>query len=269
MDATQTLKDTENSLRDFIAESLGKKLGDNWTENCGVSPERIENWKKRKGVEGKRQESGTVEERLLYYADFYDLPVILKKHWSDVFSPVFGEWKTMEVFLDQLQKLRDPDAHARELLPHQKSLILGVAGEIRNRLIRYRSEQETGESYFPRIESIRDNFGSMWIPSTDRFLKHWKRVDTKLTLRLGDAIDFVVTASDPMGDKLSYRLIRKHCLAVGEWQESNTISIVLSKEDISNRASMKILIKSPREYHAAYEHDDGVTFTYTVLPPKN
>ena len=40
-----------------------------------------------------------------------------------------GEWKTMEVWLDELEKLRNPDAHRRELLPHQKQLAAGIAGE--------------------------------------------------------------------------------------------------------------------------------------------
>jgi hypothetical protein len=120
MDVTQALKDTENSLRDFISDSLGRNLGQDWIDRCGVSPERIERWKERREVETKRQNSGSVEERLLYYADFYDLKVILKKHWSGEFSTVFGDWKKMEVWLTELEKLRDPDAHRRELLPHQK-----------------------------------------------------------------------------------------------------------------------------------------------------
>src|SRR5580704_16062292 len=125
MDVTQELRDTENALRDFISSMLSEKLGADWVDNCGPSPDRIENWRKRKATEEKRQESGVVEERLLYYADFYDLETILKKHWTH-FSDVLGDWKTMDVFLKELGRLRDPDAHRRELLPHQKHLVLGI-----------------------------------------------------------------------------------------------------------------------------------------------
>lgn len=59
----------------------------------------------------------------------------------------------MEVFLTELEKLRDPEAHRRELMPHQKALAYGISGEIRTQITRFRSEQDTGESYFPRIES--------------------------------------------------------------------------------------------------------------------
>jgi hypothetical protein len=45
----------------------------------------------------------------------------------------------MDVFVSELGKLRDPDAHRRELLPHQKHLVYGIAGEVRTRITRYAS----------------------------------------------------------------------------------------------------------------------------------
>ena len=69
-----------------------------------------------------------MEERLIYYADFYDLKTILKKNWDTSFADALGDWKTFDVWLTELEKLRDPDAHRRELLPHQKSLIIGISG---------------------------------------------------------------------------------------------------------------------------------------------
>ncbi len=77
IDVTQSLKDTENSLRDFIALMLQKQLGDSWVEKCGVSTERLDKWKERRVAEEKRQKSGVVEQRLIYYADFYDLRHLL------------------------------------------------------------------------------------------------------------------------------------------------------------------------------------------------
>ncbi len=76
-------------------------------------------------LKNKRQSGGVVESRLIYYADFYDIKTILKKQLRDKFAAAFGDWKPMEVYLAQLEMLRDPDAHRRELLPHQKNLALG------------------------------------------------------------------------------------------------------------------------------------------------
>lgn len=258
MDVSQSLKDTENSLRDFIAFTLKDSLGDDWITKCGVSSDRIEQWKQRKEIEKKRQDTGTVEERLIYYADFYDLKTILKKNWSDEFSKVFGEWKTMDVYLHTLEKYRDVEAHRRELLPHQKDLVLGISGEIRNNLIRYRSKKETGDDYFPRIESVRDNFGNTWVQG-DKISAH-----TKIILRPGDILDFVVTASDPQGSELKYSIYT----ADGKlnWEKENNLRILITKKHIGKNSSFQIMIKSSKKYHAYDLFDDLVDFFYDVLP---
>jgi hypothetical protein len=257
-DVTQALKDTENSLRDFIAVVLRTKLGESWLENCGISSKKIEGWKKRKEDEEKRQESGVVEKRLIYYADFDDLRVILEKNWSGEFSDAFGEWERMKIFLTELKNLRDPDAHRRELMPHQKHLVLGIAGEIRTRLVRYRSKQETSEDYYPRIESARDSLGNIYtygdVPA----------IFTRARLRVGDAIDFLITATDPLGEPLQYAILRRGW----QWQDGNVISLKLSEQDVQKDFQVILSIKSNRQYHALKDFDDRVMFTYEVLPPK-
>jgi hypothetical protein len=261
MDITQELRDTENALRDFIATVLTEKLGDNWVDQCGVSAERVQKWRERKAAEEKRQEAGVVEERLLYYADFYDIKTILKKHWSH-FSVALGELRSMEVYLSDLERLRDPDAHRRELLPHQKHLISGIGGEIRTRLVRFRSKQETAADYFPRIESARDSLGNIWTPECRR----GKYVSTGLNLRPGDRLDFVVTASDPLGQELEYSLQTRN-IDRDPWQNSNSISLVISEQHVTRIFSVVIFVKSRRKYHTFSEYDDSVEFIYTVLPP--
>jgi hypothetical protein len=209
----------------------------------------------------KRLEAGAIEERLLYFADFYDLRTILKKHWKD-FASALGDWKTTEVWLDELEKLRDPDAHRRELLPHQKYLVLGIGGEIRNRLIRFRSKQETAEDYFPKIESAHDSLGNIWTPESKFNLCV---LGTKTILRPGDIIDFIITASDPYDEPLIYGI----SLPSGTtWQESNAFSITVRNEDIGSLFAVGLYIKSKRSFHANTSYDDCISFAYTVLPTK-
>lgn len=191
VDVTQALRDAENALRDFIAATLERSLGPDWLDGCGVTPEHLERWREGKDVEQRRQEAGVVDERLLYYADFYDLKTILKKHWSGDFADALGEWRRFEAFFDELARYRDPDSHRRELLPHQQSLVVGISGDIRSRLVRWRSRRERVDDVFPRIESARDSLGNQWVPSADNILA------TGMTVRPGDQIDFVVTARDP------------------------------------------------------------------------
>lgn len=265
MEITQALKDTENGLRDFIAKVLKEKYGDEWISQCGVSEDRVAAWKSRKEVESKRQKFGVVEERLLYYANFYDLKTILKKHWSEEFSEALGDLKTMEVWLSELEKLRDPDAHRREFLPHQKHLAIGVAGEIRNRIIRYRSKQETEMDCFPRIESARDSLGNLYTPG--------KYLTAPLaTLRVGDTVEYVITATDPLGEPLEYSLTLitgvTKTTRPGEWRSDNEFSVTFAKEEIGIQTKVFFQIRSKRDFHANGDHDESVLFIYTVLPLK-
>jgi hypothetical protein len=239
MDVTQALKDAENALRDFIETFLREKYGLGWIDSIGVSPDRLEKWKERKETEAKRQQAGVVEERVLYYADFYDLSTILKKNW-DGFASVFGEWKTMEVWLKELERLRDPDAHRRELMPHQKHLVLGISGEIRNRIVRYRSKQEAAEDFFPRIESARDSLGNIWTAGGGMSGK-------PVILHPGDVIEFIVTAFDPFGEELEYG-IKRWRDGRNEWQNSASISTRIEFADISNPFIIGVMIKSRRAY---------------------
>jgi hypothetical protein len=260
VDITQALKDTENTLRDFIAEVMTRKHGDDWFSKSGLSPDRVEKWKQRKAEEEKKQRFGAVEARLIYYADFYDLKTILHKNWSGEFSDALGDWRTIEVWLDHLEDLRNPDAHRRELLPHQKHLALGIEGEIRGRLVRYRSKLETEYDYFPRIESIRDNYGNVY-SSGDIPMFFAQTV-----LRPGDKLELVITARDPLDENLLYRLQPEDNSS--EWVESNSFLYTVTPNDIGAMSRVRMSIKSKREYHAYGSYDASVTFHYKILPAK-
>ena len=69
MDINQTLKDCENSLRDFIAYTLEKEYGEGWINKLKVSPERVAEWEQC-GAPNCLQGSATVGLReLVTYAD--------------------------------------------------------------------------------------------------------------------------------------------------------------------------------------------------------
>jgi hypothetical protein len=264
VDITQELRDTENALRDFISSLLSHELGSEWIDQSGVSADRVSRWRERKASEEKRQETGVVEERLLYYADFYDLKTILKKHWGR-FTPTFGDWKTMEVYLSALEGLRDPDAHRRELLPHQKHLVLGIGGEIRTRIVRFRSKQETAEDYFPRFESVRDSVGNIWVPGAPN--SNLRYVRGEQLLRPGDVLDFVATATDPMGGPIEYS-IGVDSDPRWPWQQEGAFSVRVERRHVKRLCGISVRLRSTREYHARSEFDDEVEFVYTVLPPQ-
>jgi hypothetical protein len=262
MDVTQALKDAENSLRDFIGAILPKMKGENWIYSCGVTTSRINQWKSRQEEDMRKSKlSGIYEERLIYYADFYDLFPILSTNWNGPFSEAFGKVKTMEVWLDELGKLRDPDAHRRELLPHQKYLALGIAGEIRTKITRYRSKMEGSEDVFPRLDVVRDSLGNSVGISEEHA---W----TSSVLRVGDKIDFVITASDPLGEEMEYRMERSQPTYYSDWQKGNTFTWDIDHAHIGKNVAVGFQVRSLRSYHAKFGYDHAAYFHYDVLPKK-
>jgi len=150
-------------------------------------------------------------------------------------------------------------------LPHQKHLAIGIAGELRTRLVRYRSKRETTADCFPRIESVRDSLGNLWTasdPSADL-----RQLDTKAAVRPGDQIFFLITARDPEDGALEYRLSRGPS-ETWNWTAWATLSYTFTEQDIADNVGVELMVRSKRPHHAKKVFDDAVTFGYRVLPPR-
>jgi hypothetical protein len=264
MDVSQEISEVENSLRNFVLNVLENRFGSDWLDECGISARKVDRWRQLREQEAERQRGGTVEERLLYYSNLSELKIILTQNWPGEFEEALGNRRTIEVFIDELIKLRDPNAHNRELLPHQKHLVLGLSGEIRNRLIRYRSKMETGEDYYPRLESVRDNVGNVWVAEGHSYGTIFATGDR---LRPGDSLEFVVSATDPLGQPLSYGINLIHRGGL-RWQDENVLSVTMTTADVRRMCDANIYVRSPRDYHALEDYDDIITFRYEVLPPR-
>ncbi|MEI7161899.1 Swt1 family HEPN domain-containing protein, partial [Pectobacterium versatile] len=262
MDIGQALKNTENSLRDFISLVMEKKYGDDWISNV-INEDKIKKWNERKNEDLNRL--GSSDERIIYYADFYDISNIIKKHWDNIddFPNALGKKKEIEFLLDKLESYRNPHAHSRELLPHQKNLLLGIEGEIRTRLINYRNKLDDEDNYYPRIEHAQDNLGTNHIPKPRN---NGQTINTGKILRPKDKIDFVVTARDPKDLELFYAIRIKNSLKI-DWVKNNTFSIEIKKEDIGERFIVDLMIKNTNDYRRFQEYDHDVRFEYKVLPP--
>lgn len=263
MDVSQALKDAENSIRDFLPIILSSQYGDDWINKLGVSGDRISQWRDRQAEDIKRL--GSSDERLLYYADFYDLKTIIEKNWANGIKEVFGDKKTIDVWLKTLEKFRNPDAHRREIFEYQKHLVLGISGDIRSKIIRYRSNMNGPERYYAQIESVQDNLGNTWSVGSQKLLT------TGNTLRPGDVLEFVITASDPRGESLEYIVLPTQGKKLIEWNTSGNISLRIEEEHVYEAQWINIAVRSNRKYHpvhlnSAGKVDDIVKFAYSVLP---
>ncbi|MFN2507850.1 MAG: Swt1 family HEPN domain-containing protein [Chthoniobacterales bacterium] len=256
MEPYQALRDVENALRDFIANVLHNKFGGTWEKQL-AEPGKLEKWAQRREEERKRMRGAAIEERLLYYSDFYDLSKIIRSHWQHLEDALLN-LKEVEFWLGELQKYRNAEAHRRELFSFQKHLIVGISGELRGRIVRFRSRSEDVESYFPRFESVRNSLGHSWIAGQAPI------VTTDATLRVGDALEFATTATDPEGESLEYGFVFHPGIAT--WGLENVFEIPITDAEIGRRKELVVMVKSPRSYHARGHFDDSVIFVYAVLP---
>jgi|JI6StandDraft_1071083.scaffolds.fasta_scaffold27332_1 hypothetical protein len=254
----QAIKDVENALRDFISIILHKKHGDNWIQDSGITPDGIKKLEEKRETERNKLGSANIETRLIYYSEIWDLARIIRAKWDSDFKDVFGDIKRIECYLDVymniLSTFRIASAHNRDLLSFQKHLVIGISGEIRNRLVTYRSKMETADDVFPRIESIVDNYNNIWTPGQGSLL-------CETELRKGDYLEFTIKATDPLGGKIFYALHPPR-----DWKESNLIGFEIGDEHIGKPRYFTIAILSDREYHADQIVDQAVMIGYVILP---
>lgn len=257
MDVTQNLKNAENSLRDLIYQILNEKYQKEWELKCWITSDKIEDWKERRNIERKKiGKTVAIDERLLYYANFEDLETILTKNWG-LFSDIFWEQKQFLPYLKILWDYRNTDAHRRELFPHQKNLILGISGEIRTKIVRYRSKNENSNDYFPRLECIQESLWRTWLPD------NLSSEDQEIKVRVGDEVQFIISATDPKGGGITYWLYFNSQEIISEL--INNITYIFTESDIG-KDYIQVYIKSDRIYHKHWRFDDAAYFTYLVLP---
>ncbi|QWP77510.1 hypothetical protein J5226_03640 [Lysobacter sp. K5869] len=261
MDAEQSLKDLENSLRDFAEFILRRKYGHSWISSLKISPERLRSWQERKSVEAKRLPGEALEDRLLYYADFYDLRTIVTKHWEDGFSEAFPEKRWVEVLLAEMERLRDPSAHSRELTDYQKHLVCGISGLIRTRIMKFRGARDDMHSFFPVIEHVTDSLGNQMANPA-----YATMIVAKDPVRVGDTVEIRVSSIDPQGEPLLYKFRRVNVPLLGDWVDSNSMTITFAESDIGKACDINVMVKTRRSYHAYGEFDDYVAIRYVVLP---
>ena len=232
MDISESLKAAENSIRDTISFVLRRKHGADWPSHSGMSEDRLANWHKKRTAE--EDKLGRANPRIICYSEFYDLQNLILKNWDNGLSNVFGKLKEIQVLLDILEEFRNPDAHRRELLLHEKHLAIGISGRIRTTIAEYFSKMETGESYYPRLECVQDTFGNSWAVGERNPLA------TGLTLRLGDVIEFSVSGIDPRGETLEFSVAALANPYKYEWKKSGDFSVTLDSSSSFHQYSYTI-----------------------------
>lgn len=248
----EALRDIENFMRNNIVYILRNKYGEKWEEHLGVTSERIDEWKKRMEEEQKRLRGNVIENRLLYYSDFYDLKTIILKNW-DLFKNCFSNQTIIKNQLSQLEGFRNPNAHNRDLFEYQKHLLIGYIGEIKNGIMKYRGNLDNKSTFFPECESLNIN-GII-------YNENWAHLDE--LFRPGDQLTVTIYVTSPNTQKVYY-CIQNNDIKKFKWSESNTFQIQIDNHHLGNN-TLYVFYKSNSSYHLQSNWDGVATISYTVV----
>lgn len=253
IDINKALEDIENFLRKNIMYILKNKYGNDWEKHLGVSSERLAKWEERAEEEKKRLNGNVIENRKIFYSDFFDLKTIIINNW-EIFNNCFENKKILEYQLSQLESFRNPNAHNRDLLDYQKHLLIGYIGEIKLGIMKYRGNIEKQSTFFPEYDSLNIN----GIKYTNVM------ISLKQIYRPGDQIDIAAYVTAPNTQKLYYCIIINKHSSPKEWTDSNKFKIQVDNKKIG-RNNINIYYKSDATYHLHEGWDGIISITYTVL----
>ncbi len=264
IDVNEELKMLEQALRDIIVFALNIKYGASWIDILKITDDRKNIWKQKMEEESKRLKGNILDNRIIYYSDFYDLETIIDKHWDDVFKEIFYDKKQLMVFLEIISTYRVAIAHNRELLEHQKNLLVGISGTIRRLITEYKADKDSEDNYYPKFQSIIVNGMDIITPegSIQLFNKKY---------HVGDEIEVIVNVITPPDIKVTFAIcmsdevLFKFCDK--DFSNNNRKIFKLSKKDIP-RTQIHIAVKSNQDFHRCGSLDLGEEHSINVLPIK-
>lgn len=239
------IKEYENILRTVICQVLGDKDDAEFR----VTSDRLSIWKKRRDEEKKIQ----LETRLIYYSDFYDLYTVINKNWL-YFKPIFDDKKRFEIFFSEAARYRNTLAHGRELLSYQISLLSGIIGDLKYKIMCYHSKNMNPDDYFLKILKVTDSLGSIWEYGMKPI------IHTRKTLRVDDEIEYIIDAFDPKGRKMAYS-INLEGKEIN--YKSNKLTLKITSGMVSKITSIILTVRTSK---TEYKNKDSVNFLYSVIP---
>lgn len=266
MNPYEAIRLIELDLRQLVRVVLGLSWLSTACETGVVDMARLE---AKVADERGRRPAAVVSTDPLDYTEFSQLQaLILEKQWN-AFAPALGKRKHIEAYLSKISGFRNPTMHARALLPFEEYLVLGISGELRNRIAIYRNTLEHSSMYYPVVDSITDNFGNTHDGVTNAITL------TGVRLEIGETITFTCRATDPMNRELTWRLSNN---AIGNSNNDRSevignevvLSYTFARSDVSEQVPLLITLRSSGEFHRHAGHegfDATAMFYYAVNPP--
>jgi hypothetical protein len=254
MEPAEAINVVESVLRQAITQVLGIA----WSASFA-----LEELECRRTEEAKSRNGAVVEEDLLAYMHLYELRKIIVKAWAS-FKPIFNDQKRFNVYMDRLEDFRNAPMHSRTLLPFERDLLAGIAGELRNSLTLWRSQKAPDMTWYPVVESITDSLGNDLSSATGN-------VVVPARLQVGDELTFRCVGSDPQNRVLTWTL-SQFALGGPELDRATgaeaTLTWRVTEVHVAETCIVVIRMQSDGKYHRfTWGGDFSLSAFYTVDPP--
>lgn len=275
LEPSVALSTCETALRELMTYAYEDRYGNAWLDRV-TKPKQREAWAERAHVEADTRVPRGVAQVPnvgLSYANFYDLLGIVEKerNWEPL-AGALGKRAEVLPLLQRFEKLRNTIGHSRPLIPFEQELMSGIAGQIRNQVTLFMSEQDDAGDIYPRIESITDPFGRRFeVTVVDELTYRFIR-DPKITLRPGDVVAFTCIGVDPQGRDLAWEMrpanYESRVSQVGSSGAPTTVVWVVQDGDVAEKRHIEIRMQAHMAKYRRYgSFDHRAYFTFRVRPP--
>ena len=184
------------------------------------------------------------------------------------------------MLLKYIGNIRNTVAHNRSLVKHERDILNGISGEVRNLVALYRNSKSPSSAYYPEIESITDNFGNVG------FIGLYPGEPVQ-RLNIGEMVTFDCAAWDSKERTLEWALSVYASSVVNDywvpdpWKPAlvgNTGQLVWTPDvqHVNESLIVSIYLRIPGNYHRHVglgnvrerSYDDLCSFKYSVNPPE-
>lgn len=244
------IKQYENTLKELIITILG----DTDNSDYKISNNILTKWLKKRNIEREKNNGFLFEKRILFYADFEHLALIIDENW-DKFSPVLSDKKRFQVFFNEVLHFKKVIDGGQSLIQSQENLLSGILIDLKNAITIYNNKENLVDDYFISIQKISDNLGTSWT-------KYNVAEQKKPILKVGDTYELLIKANDPKDRKIEYQ-VAHFTGKLRIKQDSNRFNFKIEKEFIGQNT---MLIVKAFTAESDYVNESILKIYLTVLP---
>jgi hypothetical protein len=260
IDAYSELVAAETAFREIVRSAIGPS----WTDD--FTPDKIAALEEKRAEEDKKRDGVSVSQDRLDYTEAYHLESLILKHW-DKTGPILKDKKRTEVYLNLMLDVRNTIAHSRPVVPFERHLLAGIAGQIQNLISLHRSSSETADAYYASVNYVRDSFG-------DEVTSGGIQQANPRRLKIGQVVTFECSASDPYDRGIDWTFIlsgnipsRPHAQLGKAQGPTSTFEWIVTEDHVGESRTLHIMMSNDSPYKRGGGRDDAVQFRYHVSPP--